>query len=202
MLKKKILTNFDFFGGVFGFLLFAYRFDSGLAGLLGIVVGVAAAHAIGLAIATVYENWLIASLTPQKPRERTKPPEPAPTPQPQANAAENANQEPIAPEPERPKELEDKIPFPNKNISLGSVYFGNYYDQKDYGIWVPPEIRKRHTYLIGKTRTGKTTLIKNLALQDMMQNAGVCFVDPHGSCFPFVELRKDGYHSAGRRDRR
>ena len=40
--------------------------------------------------------------------------------------------------------------------------------------------RRHHTYIIGKTRTGKTTLIKSLALQDMMQYAGVCFIDPHG----------------------
>jgi hypothetical protein len=45
---------------------------------------------------------------------------------------------------------------------------------------IPPHLRNRHLYLIGKTRTGKTTLIKNLALQDMAAGLGVCFVDPHG----------------------
>lgn len=45
---------------------------------------------------------------------------------------------------------------------------------------IPPKTRERHLYLIGKSGTGKTTLIKNLITQDMHAGAGVCFIDPHG----------------------
>ena len=38
----------------------------------------------------------------------------------------------------------------------------------------------RHTYLIGKTGSGKTSLIKNLIYQDILNGHGVCVIDPHG----------------------
>lgn len=44
--------------------------------------------------------------------------------------------------------------------------------------------RRQHMYIMGKTGTGKTTLLKNLALQDISNGAGLAIVDPHGS---FVE---------------
>lgn len=37
-----------------------------------------------------------------------------------------------------------------------------------------------HTYAIGKTGTGKTTLLETIALQDMMCGRGVAVIDPHG----------------------
>ena len=40
--------------------------------------------------------------------------------------------------------------------------------------------RRQHMYVVGKTGTGKTTLIKNLAAQDIQQGRGLCVVDPHG----------------------
>lgn len=48
------------------------------------------------------------------------------------------------------------------------------------GLWLTPQLRERHLYLIGKTRTGKTTLLKNLLIQDMRLGHGVGFLDPHG----------------------
>ena len=40
--------------------------------------------------------------------------------------------------------------------------------------------RRHHLYIIGKTGTGKTTLMENLVIQDIRNGKGVCFVDPHG----------------------
>lgn len=40
--------------------------------------------------------------------------------------------------------------------------------------------RRRHMYLLGKTGMGKTNLLENLAIQDIMQGHGICFIDPHG----------------------
>jgi hypothetical protein len=40
--------------------------------------------------------------------------------------------------------------------------------------------RRRHTYIIGQTGTGKSVLLENLAFQDMMDGRGFAFVDPHG----------------------
>lgn len=40
--------------------------------------------------------------------------------------------------------------------------------------------RRRHTYIIGQTGTGKSVLLENLAYQDMLDGKGFAFVDPHG----------------------
>jgi hypothetical protein len=40
--------------------------------------------------------------------------------------------------------------------------------------------RRRHTYIIGQTGTGKSKMLENLAFQDMMDGKGFAFIDPHG----------------------
>jgi len=44
--------------------------------------------------------------------------------------------------------------------------------------------RRQHTYIIGKTGTGKTAFLKNMALQDINNGEGLAIIDPHGE---FVE---------------
>lgn len=40
--------------------------------------------------------------------------------------------------------------------------------------------RRKHLYIIGKTGTGKTTTIANMAINDMKNGSGVAVIDPHG----------------------
>ena len=40
--------------------------------------------------------------------------------------------------------------------------------------------RLSHMYVIGKTGTGKSTLLETLALQDIVQGRGMMLIDPHG----------------------
>lgn len=40
--------------------------------------------------------------------------------------------------------------------------------------------RSRHMYVIGKTGMGKSTLLENLAVQDIKAGHGMAFIDPHG----------------------
>ncbi|PIR38173.1 MAG: hypothetical protein COV34_00965 [Candidatus Zambryskibacteria bacterium CG10_big_fil_rev_8_21_14_0_10_42_12] len=40
--------------------------------------------------------------------------------------------------------------------------------------------RTKHMYVIGKTGMGKSTLLENLAIQDIKNGNGLCFMDPHG----------------------
>lgn len=42
------------------------------------------------------------------------------------------------------------------------------------------EDRRRHMYILGKSGTGKTTLIANMAIADIRNGEGVAVVDPHG----------------------
>ncbi|HVW82851.1 MAG TPA: type IV secretion system DNA-binding domain-containing protein [Candidatus Paceibacterota bacterium] len=41
--------------------------------------------------------------------------------------------------------------------------------------------RERHMYVIGKTGMGKSTLLENMAIQDIRNGEGLAFIDPHGS---------------------
>jgi len=42
------------------------------------------------------------------------------------------------------------------------------------------EDRLYHTYIIGKTGTGKTTMLRNMILQDIEHLRGMALIDPHG----------------------
>lgn len=47
-----------------------------------------------------------------------------------------------------------------------------------FGIKIPD--RRYHMYVIGKTGTGKSTLLENMAIDDIRAGRGVAVVDPHG----------------------
>lgn len=51
-------------------------------------------------------------------------------------------------------------------------------EEKTFGIKV--DDRRRHMYIMGKTGMGKSVLLKNLVIQDIIRGNGVAFVDPHG----------------------
>lgn len=42
------------------------------------------------------------------------------------------------------------------------------------------EDRRKHMYIIGKTGTGKSTLVANMVISDIRNGKGVCVIDPHG----------------------
>ena len=60
--------------------------------------------------------------------------------------------------------------------SLGETTFRE--QRRAFGI--KPKDRRHHIYIIGKTGTGKSTLIKNMVIQDLRLNHGVALIDPHG----------------------
>ncbi|HVM73357.1 MAG TPA: type IV secretion system DNA-binding domain-containing protein [Candidatus Paceibacterota bacterium] len=41
--------------------------------------------------------------------------------------------------------------------------------------------RGKHVYVIGKTGMGKSTMLENMAIQDIQHGEGIAFIDPHGS---------------------
>jgi hypothetical protein len=74
-----------------------------------------------------------------------------------------------------------------KNSKENVCYFGmiNDNDQtKSFGIL--ENDRKRHLYVLGKTGTGKSTMLHNMCLQDIYQGKGVCFIDPHGDSVEYI----------------
>ncbi|MDD3292709.1 MAG: type IV secretion system DNA-binding domain-containing protein [Candidatus Pacebacteria bacterium] len=51
-------------------------------------------------------------------------------------------------------------------------------EKKRFGI--KDDDKRRHVYIIGKTGMGKTELLKNMVVQDILNGKGVGFIDPHG----------------------
>ena len=65
----------------------------------------------------------------------------------------------------------EKITYFAKTDSRGSfVPFG-----------IKAKDRQRHMYVVGKTGMGKSTLLENMAAQDIINGEGMAFIDPHGS---------------------
>jgi len=65
---------------------------------------------------------------------------------------------------------------PSEGISLGE----NVYRGVKKEIRMKRADRRRHTYVIGKSGTGKSVFLTNLAIQDIQNGEGVCVLDPHG----------------------
>jgi len=67
--------------------------------------------------------------------------------------------------------------LPQEGLLLGE----NIYRGEATKVYLKNDDRRRHLYLIGMTGTGKSTLLANLAVQDIRAGKGVCVIDPHGS---------------------
>ena len=60
-------------------------------------------------------------------------------------------------------------------------FFGRaVFKNRDLIFGIKDEDRRRHLWAIGKTGTGKSTLIANMAIDDMKKGRGVAIIDPHG----------------------
>jgi hypothetical protein len=103
------------------------------------------------------------------------------------------------------EELAALYHFPNKNVSTPNIHWllsrefiadnsiSSDIKSKDT-IWIGNNIfrgkkkiicfkrddRRRHSYILGQTGTGKSWLMKRMILQDIYNGDGVCFIDPHG----------------------
>jgi len=68
------------------------------------------------------------------------------------------------------EEIKDQI-----NI-FGKVNFRN----RDVKFGIKTDDRRRHMYLLGKTGMGKSVVLENMIIQDILAGNGVAVVDPHG----------------------
>ena len=60
-------------------------------------------------------------------------------------------------------------------------FFGKtIYKNKDTIFGIKDTDRRRHVWAIGKTGTGKSTLIANMAIDDLKKDRGLAIIDPHG----------------------
>ena len=67
------------------------------------------------------------------------------------------------------------------NQKKETIFFAetNYRNiRRKFGI--ETDDRRRHMYFVGKTGTGKSTVLENMIYQDIRAGHGVAVVDPHG----------------------
>jgi len=98
------------------------------------------------------------------------------------------------------EELATIFHFPNKQVTTPHIYWlnaktapapaeipneGLFLGKSAYrgikrSVCIKDADRRRHIYIVGKTGTGKTELLKDMIMQDIVAGKGVCFMDPHG----------------------
>lgn len=98
------------------------------------------------------------------------------------------------------EELATIFHFPNKQVTTPHIFWlnaksapapsqipttGLYLGISNYRgikrqVFIGNEDRMRHVYIIGKTGTGKSELLKDMISQDIREGKGLCFMDPHG----------------------
>ena len=72
--------------------------------------------------------------------------------------------------------------MPKEGIILGrAVYRG-----EETLVRMKTADRRRHLYTVGKSGVGKSVFIQNLAVQDVINEEGVCVIDPHGDFVEYV----------------
>jgi hypothetical protein len=71
-----------------------------------------------------------------------------------------------------------KVPYDPEHVTyFAEANFRN--QQTRFGI--KSRDRTRHMYVVGKSGVGKSTLLENMAIQDIQNGQGVAVLDPHGS---------------------
>ena len=68
-----------------------------------------------------------------------------------------------------------------RNLMADGLLLGyNVFRDTKKPIRLSDKDRRQHMYVVGKTGTGKSVFLENMALQDMLEGRGFAFVDPHG----------------------
>lgn len=78
------------------------------------------------------------------------------------------------------RQMSKQVDGPTQVMDEGFLLGYNEFRGVKKPIRLSANDRRRHTYIIGQTGTGKSVLLENLAYQDMMDGKGFAFVDPHG----------------------
>ncbi len=78
------------------------------------------------------------------------------------------------------KKAPPPVNMPEKGLLLGRNIYRNF----ETKVFIEREDRRRHMYIIGRTGSGKTEIMKYMSVQDIKNGEGLCVIDPHGD---FIE---------------
>ena len=77
-------------------------------------------------------------------------------------------------------------PAPLNLPGKGTILGINLFQREKKEVRILDEDRRRHVYIIGQTGTGKTSLMKNMFIQDVAAGKGACYIDPHGDTAEYL----------------
>ena len=80
--------------------------------------------------------------------------------------------------------ISKKAPPPVNLPEDGLVLGRNIYRGVETKVHIQRDDRRRHMYVIGRTGSGKTEIMKYMSVQDIKNGEGLCIIDPHGD---FIE---------------
>ena len=66
---------------------------------------------------------------------------------------------------------------------LGKTVLVGYDEQKDKNVYLRPDTRKTHMHILGSTGEGKSKFIEHMIRQDIINEEGLCLIDPHGHLY-------------------
>jgi len=82
-----------------------------------------------------------------------------------------------------------RAPAPSQ-IPMSGLFLGkSRYRGVERPIYIDNDDRRRHMYIIGKTGTGKSQLLEEMIVQDILSGKGVAVIDPHGDLIDGVISR-------------
>jgi len=74
------------------------------------------------------------------------------------------------------------VDMPTEGIYIGT----NNYRGVETKVFLSENDRRRHMYVIGQTGTGKSTILEEMAKQDVQNGHGLCYIDPHGEAIEHI----------------
>jgi len=78
------------------------------------------------------------------------------------------------------KKAPPPVNLPKEGLLLGR----NIYRGQETKVFMQRDDRRRHMYVLGRTGSGKTEIMKYMSVQDIKNGEGLCVIDPHGD---FIE---------------
>ena len=84
--------------------------------------------------------------------------------------------------------------LPQDGIEIGLGFHAGA--QQPIVVRLSDEDRTKHTYIVGKTGTGKSTLLSRMIEQDIRRGSGVCVIDPHGDLVDSVLTKVPDYRAS------
>ncbi|MBL7492790.1 DUF853 family protein [Frankia sp. AgB1.9] len=87
------------------------------------------------------------------------------------------------------------ISLPVDGIGLGTARSTQGRSDQRVDVRLDDNARRRHTYIVGRTGSGKTNMLKLMARQDIREGRCVVVIDPHGDLVDYLLG-----HTAGRED--